>query len=169
MNIILYNAVSLDGFIATLEGDSDWVSDVDAEVFEAKCKEAGCILVGRKTFEQFPELYPMDGVENIVLTRDETMSSANERVHFVHSVQEAVEAAEKFEYQTAILAGGSKANSSFLKAGFVNEIYLSVHPLALGEGLKMFGEQGEGLSFKLLDVTELGEGLVLLHYTLVSS
>ena len=125
------------------------------------------IIMGRKTFESIGR--PLPDRKNIVLTRDETMSSAKERVHFVHSVQEAVEAAEKFEYQTAILAGGSKANSSFLKAGFVNEIYLSVHPLALGEGLKMFGEQGEGLSFKLLDVTELGEGLVLLHYTLVSS
>lgn len=62
-------ATSIDGYIAKKNGDSDWVSEVDAANFEQKIKEMGCIIVGRKTFDQYQgDLYPVPDVTNIVLS-----------------------------------------------------------------------------------------------------
>ena len=53
---------------------------------------------------------------------------------------------------------------AFLKDGLIDEIYLSVHPLVLGKGIKIF-EGGEvKVNLKLLGIKELKEDLVQLHY-----
>lgn len=86
MKVTLYMAISIDGHIAKKDGDSDWVSEVDSKIFEKKIKEAGCIVVGRKTFDQYyGDLYPIEGVTNIVLTTDATRQDKNENVIFVPS------------------------------------------------------------------------------------
>ena len=69
-------AISADGFIAKKDGNSDWVSPVDTLNFERAIKENRCIIVGRKTFEQYKEeLYPIEGVTNIVVTQNNSLKS----------------------------------------------------------------------------------------------
>jgi len=52
MKIILHLALSADGFIAKLDGGSDWVSPSDETLFRKRAKMAGCLIVGKRTFEQ---------------------------------------------------------------------------------------------------------------------
>ncbi len=47
----MYAAVSIDGFIATNDGDSDWV--LDDELFEKIVNEHGCIALGCTTFSLY--------------------------------------------------------------------------------------------------------------------
>ena len=49
-------AISVDGYVAKKDGDSDWVSPVDSVNFEQKIKETGCLIVGRRTFDQYQVL-----------------------------------------------------------------------------------------------------------------
>ena len=53
MNIIWSPAVSLDGYIAKLDGSSNWVSDGHGELFEEPIRESGCVIFGRTTHEQY--------------------------------------------------------------------------------------------------------------------
>jgi hypothetical protein len=53
MRIVLYAAVSVDGFIADENGGTDWVKD--DESFENICQEFGCIVMGHKTFKEYGE------------------------------------------------------------------------------------------------------------------
>ena len=94
MKLTLYNAVSIDGFIAKLDGDSDWVSESDAEIFESTCQKAGCIVMGKTTFEQFKgSLYPMKGVQNIVMSASSNHALTG-GVEFANSPRAALEIAE---------------------------------------------------------------------------
>lgn len=167
MNVTLYMAISIDGFIAKIDGDSDWVSSADSKIFEQKIAEAGCIVVGRLTFEQFyNDLYPVKGVTNIVVTSDSSKKDDHDNVVFVDSAKKAVEVAQSKGHENTLLIGGGHINGAFLAVGLVNEIFLSVHPLVLGSGIKVFEDFIGQVNIELLGVKQLDEGLVQLHYKL---
>ncbi len=162
MKVTLYNAISLDGFIARKDFDSDWVSPKDAEMFEAKCKEVGCIIVGRITFERYPDLYPMAGVLSVVISS--VKSGQGDGYEFVASPEVALALASSRGYKEVILVGGAKANAAFLNAKMIDEMILDVHPFYLGEGIGVFGDSGLAPSLELLSVSTPGDDLVQLHY-----
>lgn len=161
-------ATSIDGFIAKKNGDSDWVSEVDAVNFEKKIREAGCIIVGRRTFDQYRgEIYPVSGVDNIVLTSKYPSKADDENIIYVQSPAEAIEAAERKGHNIALLIGGGTTNGLFLKEGLINEIFLSVHPLILGDGIKLFESIETDIKLEFIDQKGLGDGLIQLHYQVI--
>ena len=167
MKVIQFNAISADGFIATKNGNSDWVSDVDTKLFEAKIKEIGCIVMGRKTFDQYHgELYPFKRVLNLVVTSD-TSGRQEEETFFVNSPHEAINVAEQKGFKEILLIGGGTINGSFIEGGLVDEVFLDVHPLIIGEGINLFGGYKGKLDLKLLESKNLGKGQILLHYKVI--
>ena len=164
MKVILYMAVSVDGFIAKKNGDSDWTSKIDSVIFERKIKEMGCLIVGRRTFDQFyGDLYPIRGVTNIVLTTNSSRKS-EEGTIYATSPKEALRVAQEKGYEKVLLIGGGTTNGLFLKENLIDEIFLSVHPLVLSQGIKLFEKCDIGVKLKLLEVKQLKEDLVQFHY-----
>jgi len=164
MKVTLYMAVSADGFIADKHGDSDWVSVTDTKIFNQKIKDLGCLIVGRKTFEQYlGELYPVSGVLNIVLT-SKRAPSKDENTIFVNSPTEALFIAKSKGFESVLLIGGGKTNGSFHSEKLIDEVYFDIHPLILGEGIKVFEKTDTKTGLELIDSVDLGEGQRLLHY-----
>ena len=161
---------AIDGFIAKIDGDSDWVSPIDAENFEKTMMEYGCIIVGRKTFEQFQgDLYPVKGILNVVVTSDENMTSDDPEVIYAsQSTEKVVRIIEEKGHDKALLIGGGTTNSIFAKAGLISEIILSIHPLAFGQGIHLF--EGPDINMKLtLDSSEvLEDGVIRARYSVNS-
>lgn len=162
MKVTLYNAVSIDGFIAKADGDSDWISEVDEKPFEQEISKAGCIVVGRKTYEQYlGEPYPISGVTNIVITNDEAKLGESDNVIFTNSSPaEVLEIAKSKGHESVLLLGGGETNSSFLKAGLIDFVMFSIHPLMFGRGISPFGSDNVDVDLELIDSKELGEGVV---------
>lgn len=65
------------------------------------------------------------------------------------------------------MVGGGTTNGLFLGAGMVDEIYLDVHPLILGGGIKVFENCKFNFKLKLLEEKTLSDGLKLLHYQVI--
>ena len=165
MKITLYNAISIDGFIAKEDGNSDWVSDTDAEIFYNTCKKTGCIFVGRRTFDQFKsEIYPIQNVTNIVLTSNNNLQTVEENTFYVNSVKEAVKTAEEKGHNEAILVGGAKTNESFLTENVIDEIILSIHPLVSGSWLKIFNKYSGEIRMNLVKTESMKNELVYVYY-----
>jgi len=163
MKITLYNGSSIDGFVAKNDGDTDWVAD--SKAFEQKCKEAGCVFIGRKTYDfDYDYFKEIKDFFIIVLTSEKDREPKQENVVFVNSVEEAVEKAQEKGFENVILGGGGGVNFSFLDAQLVDEIILSVHPLILGKGIKLFEGYEVHVKLELTDVNKLSEGLVHLKY-----
>jgi len=169
MKITLYMAISTDGFIAKKDGDSDWVSPVDTANFEKAMQDNGCIIVGRKTFDQYQgDICPVKGVTNIVVTSDKSLKSDESNVHFVTgSVEEIIEVIKQKGHEKALLIGGGITNALFLKAGAIDEIVLSVHPLILGNGIKLFESAEVDVKLRLISETKLDEGLIQGKYKIL--
>lgn len=161
MKVILHMAVSIDGFVARVNGETTWVSELDFDLFDKRRKEAGCAIMGRTTYD---EVGSMDGITTIVVTGNPGAHRNTDNTFFVESPSGAIELAASKGYQQVLLAGGGSTNGAFLKAGLINEIFLSVHPIALGDGTKLFGTEAVEKPLALLDTEKLDENIVQLHY-----
>jgi dihydrofolate reductase len=166
MKVILQNAVTLDGFIATLDGDSDWAAD--DEEFAALFNKIGCILIGRKTYEQYKgDIFPLAGGVNYVYTHDpeKWTAEATQELRFIGgSPHEALNNIQKQGFDTVMLAGGGEINASFAQAGLIDEMILHVHPLLLGKGIQLLGPYNQPLNLEFISSQFNPKGFVQNHY-----
>ncbi len=168
MQVDICAAISIDGFIATPDGDSDWTCD--DVLFEKICQDYGCVALGHTTFTQYEnELYPMDDIEHIVLTSNANQASHSPYVHFAESVEKALAVAQELGFSKLLVIGGAKTNESFVKAGAVDNILLDIHPLTLGEGIKLFGDHKQPLELQLASSKADPAGFVHVEYKLVEN
>jgi dihydrofolate reductase len=163
MKVILDLAISADGFIAKPDGNSDWVAPSTEELFKKRTREAGCLVVGRRTYEQYRgSIYPVDGALNIVLTNNS--EGLDVSVVSATSPEETLAIAKENGCSGVLIAGGASVSGAFLKAGLINEIFFSVHPLLLTQGMKPFGDIEVNSEMTLVDTKELEGGIIQLHY-----
>ena len=68
MKVTIFNAISIDGYIATNEDDTSWVNDT--EYFEKEIKNNDAIIYGRRTYDDLVSLeyFPYEGIKNIIYT-----------------------------------------------------------------------------------------------------
>jgi dihydrofolate reductase len=105
---------------------------------------------------------------NIVLTKDRKLHRENDKVIFMSgSPKEVVAKAKSLGLENLLLIGGENTNAHFLKDGVIDEIVLSVHPLVIGKGLRLFGDDKYDTSLKLMDVRKISDELVQIRYEVV--
>jgi len=146
--ITLKLALSIDGKIALLSGESQWITGEDARA-DAHRERARCdmILVGRGTFlADAPRLdVRLPGLEDrsprrAMLTRGEavdgwkTLRSPHD-VHRLHDVNDL------------LVEGGSATATAFLAEDLVDRILIYRAPIIIGGGQSAFGDIGlEGIA-----------------------
>jgi dihydrofolate reductase len=157
MKITLYAAVSVDGFIAQTNGDTDWVKD--DELFEKVCKDFGCVAMGRNTYEEYGKP-PFEGVQHLVLTEKAGMDIRHSNVTYVSGAEKTLEKAKDLGFDKLLVIGGSQCNASFAKAGLLDEIWIDSHPLILGEGKKLLGDFTDSLDLGLISSEPQPQGFV---------
>ena len=168
IKISLLAAISADGKIAERADQlsTDWTSKDDTRFFVEKTKAAGVVIMGRKTFETIGK--QLKGRLLVVMTRDAADKQMQEGVleYTSKSPAEIVKTLASRGYTEAILAGGASVYSEFLRAGLVNELYLTVEPVLFGGGVPLAEGFGR-MNLELMDMSRLGEGGVLLYYRVI--
>lgn len=171
MRVLLLAAITLDGKIARDASQfTNWSSREDKRLFQRTSKEAGVVIMGRATFETLPG--PLPGRLMVVMTRNADMVGLVKRkddecIEITTEGPAAVVARlEARGYTTAVLGGGAQIYRAFVEAGLVDELWLTVEPLAFGAGISLFGDAPLDLDqrFTLLEVERLGEQGVHLRY-----
>jgi dihydrofolate reductase len=187
MRTITYGgAVSLDGFLAGLEGSIDWLhfsKDVQ-QVMTDYWKDVDTILWGRKTYDVSVALKPSSArkpakakspkrkgpvMHNYVFSR--TLKALDDpNVELVTSdAVEFVRALKQRPGKEICLMGGGELAQSLLAAGLVDEIGLNIHPILLGSGIPAFRDPGHRLKLTLMECRQLEGGCILASYKVVAS
>jgi dihydrofolate reductase len=163
MDCCVFIATSLDGFIARPDGNLDWLSSVERPGedygYRAFHDSVDTLIVGRKTYDTvlgFDE-WPWDGKRVVVLTH-----RAPETFH--DGPPEALVARLAAEGARRAYVDGGAVIQQFLRAGLVAELTISVIPLLLGEGVRLFGETGRDVPLALVESHAFASGLVQLRY-----
>lgn len=133
-------AMSLDGYLAGPNGESDWIvhdPDIDfAEIFS----RFDTLLIGRKTFEAMVRMgsdgRSSRGIRNIVLSR--TLNPGDYPHVTIESDAERVVAELRGQPGKDIaIFGGGELFRSLLEAGLVDRIEVGIVPVLLGGGIPL--------------------------------
>lgn len=164
MKVLLLAAITIDGRIARSDSELiNWTSKEDKEMFVRVTKEAGVMVMGRKTFETFPK--PLPGRLHIVMTREKGSHT---------DIPGVVEFTEKQPkeilgdlagrgFETVVIAGGATINTLFLREGLLDEVWLTVEPKAFGEGVSVFNTPVDAELF-LIGTERINANSVALKY-----
>jgi dihydrofolate reductase len=169
MQVVLYNAISVDGFIAGEGDDSSWVDPVDWEEFARFIKESGIVVMGSNTYIASGDDFPYASAVNIVCTTNPALhKKSKEDVLFTSmKPKDVVEFAKDKKFEQLLLIGGGLMNGSFLNENLIDELVLSVHPLVLSKGIKLFEGTDKNPKLKLLSRKDMSNDLVQLRYRIL--
>lgn len=165
MEVFAIAAVSANGRISEKDGQVslDWTSKEDLKFFVQKTKDAGVLIMGRKTFETIGK--PLAGRLNVVMTRSAAEQQAIEgKLEWTSQAPEVIlENLKTRGYKKVAIAGGGEIYSMFLRAGLVTDLYLTIEPVLFGEGTPFATGFGR-INLELVDTKMMGAQAVLLHY-----
>ena len=153
-------ALSADGFIARdpSEPSTVWTSKEDKKHFFETTKKCGAIIMGARTFETIGKALP--GRRNIVYSAKQINVSGIETTSL--PPQELIGKLEKEGVTEVAICGGTTVYTTFMNAGLIDEIYLTIEPVLFGKGLPLFKEK---ISAKLeLISSEQKENSVFLKF-----
>ena len=164
MKVVLYMAITANGYIAKENNETPW-SDEEWESFSEKVKKIKNLVVGRKTFEimeQEEEFQKIDNPFTVIVSNQKENNS-----NFVNSPEQAINLLKEKGFSEILVAGGGKLNSSFMQKGLVDEIYLDIEPFLFGKGIKLFAENDFETKLELLETKQLSKNVIQLHYKIL--
>lgn len=167
--IILYVAVSADGFIARPDGDVAWLDrprtagDYGMAAFY---KTIDTVLMGRKTYEvglKFGQK-AYAGKKNYVFSRT-LRPTARAKVQIVSGdVGELAWKLRSEEGKHVWLVGGAELAAAFLDVGQLDELIIHVIPTLIGDGIPLIQPRHRSVELTLLSTRTYRDGVVRLHY-----
>ena len=163
-HITLYIATSVDGFVADADGGVDWLEEFDAgDSYESFVAGVDALVMGSTTYEQVRDFgeWPYGDRPTYVLTSRE-LPRATESVELFDGAVAAL--AESLVVDHVWLVVGAAVAQSFLRAGLVDELHLTLAPVLLGSGIALFGDGGTPGRLTHRETTIHGSGLVELRY-----
>jgi dihydrofolate reductase len=179
--IVVNMSVSADGFFEGPDGDISW-GRIDEEVhthFNEVLGRMSYFVEGRVVYQMMEAHWPTadqrpDSTESekefariwretpkVVYSR--TLETVGPNATLVREVvpDEVRELAAQAEGDLSL--GGAEIVAAFLRHGLVDEFWVYVHPVAIGEGRPLF-PRGEHVDLDLLETHAFGNGVVRLRY-----
>jgi dihydrofolate reductase len=174
MGIVLVNAMmSLDGFIAGPNDEMDWVFEYPVapnapdEAAEEVIRTTGAVLGGRRGYEvgrsaQRPETSKAFGGRwsgpVFILTHEPPRDEQDPTIRFVSGdIRRAVATALEAADGKNLLVLGANVVGQCLGAGLVDEIWIRLAPVLLGDGVRLFGASGgRPINLETISVTQVG-------------
>jgi dihydrofolate reductase len=168
MKVILYIASTLNGLAAKSDGDSDWVSAENTTDFNSFCRQIGCVIMGRHTFDIFNEMefkdWPAATGLHIILTQQTYLATKHPDVLFSPSPRSCLQTAKTRGFDHVVVIGGSQTFGIFMQENLVDEIYLDIEPLVFGKGMPLFDAGDFESKLKFIEFKQLSPQTVQLHY-----
>jgi dihydrofolate reductase len=161
MKVFIIAAVSKDGFIAKSaeQNSMNWTSAEDKKFFVEKTKEAGVVVMGRKTFETFGR--PLKDRRNIVMSRQDIRISGVETTK--ESAEELMERLQSEGVKELAVCGGAEIYKIFMEKNLVDEVFLTEENVEFKEGVPFLPEELRQ-KMELVSSTNLSPSTILLNY-----
>src|ERR1019366_2231643 len=174
--VTLHMVSSLDGFIAKQDNSVSRLNDtgsvyeagvsISEEEAAAFLRTIDCYVLGSRKFEHALELGWPYGDTSTVLVSGREWPLARKSVEFYSGdLKTLVDVELAPRYRTVWLVGGPMLCQDFLELGMVDEIKLTIAPVLLGEGLRLFGGSLTEERWNLKNVVAYKNGFVELSYS----
>jgi dihydrofolate reductase len=168
--VILYIAISLDGYIAKPGDDLSFLSIVEKEGedygYGEFIRTVDTVIMGRKTYDWIlahVKTFPHKDKQTFIITGTPKPSIGNTSF-YNGNLKHLVLELKNREGKNIFIDGGSELVHELLKDRLIDEFYISVIPVLLGEGIRLFHDGRPEQKLTLVDSKYFETGLVQLHY-----
>jgi dihydrofolate reductase len=195
--LILEMQVSIDGFMAGPDGQTDWMLwnwapqwtwDKALQDFHTKLTlSASHLLISRqmaeegfiKHWQQTAERCDEQAafarhinetrktVISTTLTKKDNIPGGWDMADIAGNLVSVVENL-KTPAGNTLVYGGATLASSLLENSLIDELFLIVNPVAIGKGKSVFNNFREPVRFQLKEATAFSSGIIVQHYSLPS-
>jgi len=183
-NLIFFMHTSLDGFVAGLNGEMNWIN-VDNEMFDfvaTMTDKANTALYGRVTYEMMQSYWPTAGehpnaskhdrehsawynkVSKIVLSKTISEKGLDNTTVISDQLADNINKIKKQGGKNILIFGSPRASQSLLNQGLIDEFWLFVNPIILGHGMPLFKDITGTTKLKLVESKTFSCGVIALHY-----
>ncbi|TCC98017.1 dihydrofolate reductase family protein [Pedobacter psychroterrae] len=183
-NLIFFMHTSLDGFVAGLNGEMNWIK-FDDELFDfvgTMTDKADTALYGRVTYEMMQSYWPTAAeqpnaskhdkehsawyskVSKIVLSKTMNEKGLDNTTIISGQLADNINEIKNQDGKNILIFGSPRASHSLLGQGLIDEFWLFVNPVLLGQGIPLFKNVVETTQLKLIESKTFSCGVIALHY-----
>lgn len=167
--VVLYIAMSLDGYIARKDGSVDWLFDVEGDGgdngYAAFYQTIGTVVMGRTTYEDVLKLsedFPYADRPTYVLSRSEQPPALH--VQFTtEPVESLIPRLQQASDADLWIVGGGQLVQAVMEKRLLHEMEVAIIPKILGEGIPLFPEGIVPSNLKMMGTQTLGQ-IVSIRY-----
>jgi dihydrofolate reductase len=188
-HLIFFMHTSLDGFVAGLNGEMNWIN-VDEAMFDfiaTMTDKADTALYGRVTYEMMQSYWPTAGkdpnaskhdkehsvwynkVSKVVLSKTMSEKELENTIVISDQLADNINKIKKQAGKNILIFGSPRASHSLLTQGLIDEFWLFVNPVLLGQGIPLFKGVTEMTQLKLIETKTFSSGVMALHYEKASN
>ena len=187
--IVAFTSVTLDGVMqAPGRPDEDtrggfehggWAAPYSDEamgkVSAESMAETGALLFGRRTYEDFYGFWPnqqdnpftdvLNDARKFVASRslEEPLPWQNSAI-LAGDAADAVAKLKKEPGKDIVILGSGELIRSLLSRRLIDRFVLLIHPLVLGTGRRLFGDDGSNVELRLMETKTTPKGVVIATY-----
>ncbi len=183
--IISFMHISLDGFVAGLNGEMDWIK-VDEEIFDyvgKRISEGDTALYGRATYQMMESYWPTAADKPTATKHDIEHSKWYSKVHKVvlsnslkdegltnttiinDNLSDRINEIKETEGSDILLFGSPTATHSLIQQNLIDGFWLFVNPIIIGQGIPLFVDIKDKIKLNLLSTRQFTCGVTELNYT----
>lgn len=166
--------MSLDGYIATKDNSIEFLSIVEKDGedygYQDFVKSIDTVIIGRKTYEKVISMgfdYPHTDKSVYIVTRTYKPTIGN-FTFYSDNLHQLIIDLKKQSGKNIYCDGGAEVVHELLKENLIDEFIISVIPILLGGGTKLFKDERPEQKLKLVSIKQFEKGLTQLHYEVVN-
>ena len=178
-NVTIHMAASLDGFIARKDGSVDWMetsdefadgATMDPGFVEAFLKTIDCYVMGSKTYETALSFeakglgWSYGDKPTFVLTSRELPRTRDTVQFYSGDLAQFVNGRLRPTFRSIWFVGGGVVCGECLRLGLADEVYYSILPILIGDGISFFEKLDRDVALHLAEVKAYKTGTVELRY-----
>ena len=172
--VVLYIAMSLDGYIANKEGSVDFLDDFQGldegdYGYQDFVDTIDTCIMGSNTYKAiigfgYPWPY-MDQMTYVVTSNPSFVVESPQTQILPAGLHEAIQALkEQASAKDIWLVGGGQLVKSLLNAALVDKMIITLTPKIIGEGIRLFPDQLVASNWKLTAQASFDSGMAILTY-----
>ena len=177
--VTIHMAASLDGFIARKDGRVDWLETSDEFTsgdttepgfVEAFLKTIDCYVMGSRTYETAVSFEAKGlgwayGDKPIFVLSSRELPRTRDTVQFYSGdLAQFVNGRLRPTFRSIWFVGGGAVSGECLRLGLADEVYYSILPILIGDGIRFFEKLDKDVALHLAEVKAYKSGTVELRY-----
>jgi dihydrofolate reductase len=182
--LIFFTHTSLDGFVAGLKGELNWIK-IDDKIFDfvaEMTENVDTALYGRVTYQLMESYWPSAAekpnatkhdiehsvwykkVSKIVLSKTINENELENTKVIKENLSNNINIIKQKAGKNILIFGSPSASNALLNKGLIDEFWLFVNPIILGSGIPLFQEGSKETKLKLIETKNFDSGVIALHY-----